>query len=81
MLGKIMNYKFTATIIMLFVLFAIMVSDKKEINYFWFVPGVDLDKKIEEQKQVDKNLTETEKKMVDQATEKEWEEVDKETDK
>jgi ABC-type uncharacterized transport system substrate-binding protein len=81
MLGKIMNYKFTATIIMLFVLFAIMVSDKKEINYFWFVPGVDLDKKIEEQKQVDKNLTETEKKMIDKATEKEWEEVDKETDK
>ena len=78
MLGKIMNYKFTATIIMLFVLFAIMVSDKKEINYFWFVPGVDLDKKIEEQKQVDKNLTETEKKMIDKATEKEWEEVDKE---
>ena len=81
MLGKIMNYKFTAIIIMLFVLFAIMVSDKKEINYFWFVPGVDLDKKIEEQKQVDKNLTETEKKMIDKATEKEWEEVDKETDK
>ena len=81
MLGKIMNYKFTAILIMLFVLFAFMVSDKKETNYFWFIPGVDLDKKIEEQKQVDDNLTETEKKMVDQAIEKEWEEVDKETDK
>tara|TARA_B100000902_G_C27136343_1_gene826250 strand:- start:247 stop:492 length:246 start_codon:yes stop_codon:yes gene_type:complete len=81
MLGKKMNYKFTAIIVLLFVLFTFLVSDKKETNYFWFIPDVDLDKKIEKQKQVDSNLTETEKKMVDKATEKEWEEVDKETDK
>jgi len=76
-----MNYKFTAIIIVLFVLFTLLVSDKKETNYFWFVPGVDLEKKILEKKQEQENLTETEKKMEKVATEKEWEEVDKKTDK
>lgn len=81
MIGRIMNYKFTAIIIVLFVLFTLLVSDKKETNYFWFVPGVDLEKKILEKKQEQENLTETEKKMEKVATEKEWEEVDKKTDK
>ena len=63
MIGRIMNYKFTAIIIVLFVLFTLLVSDKKETNYFWFVPGVDLEKKILEKKQEQENLTETEKKM------------------
>ncbi len=50
-------------------------------NPFFFIPGVDIDKKIQEKKEEQKILSETEKDLVKENEEKEWEEVDKETNK
>ena len=67
-------YIFAFAIIILTLTFAIF--NKKEPN-----PLEVIEQKLEEVKTKDKVLTENEKELEKKATEKEWQEVDKQTDK
>ena len=67
-------YIFAFAIIILALTFAIF--NKKEPN-----PLEVIEQKLEKVKTKDKVLTENEKKLEKKATEKEWQEVDKQTDK
>jgi len=72
----LIQYLYIFAFALVFLALAFAIFNKKEPN-----PLEVIEQKLEEVKTKDRVLTENEKKLEKEATEKEWQEVDKQTDK